>query len=77
VKGYRRWAFGFIVIGMNAIAVYVATHVFDFRLVGNVFVGGLSDRLGAWNDFAQAGAAFIIVWLILFWMYRNKTFVKI
>jgi hypothetical protein len=37
VRGYRKWAFGFTVIGMNSIAVYVATEVFDFRQVGNVF----------------------------------------
>ncbi len=77
VKGYRAWAFGFKVIGMNAIAVYVATHIFDFRHVGNVFVGGLSDRLGVWNGFVEAAAAFAVVWLILYWMYRKKTFIKI
>ena len=52
-------------------------HVFDFKHVGNVFVGGLVKRLGQWNDFVQEVAAFAIVWLILYWMYRKKTFIKI
>jgi predicted acyltransferase len=77
VWGLRKWAFGFVVIGMNAIAVYMAVHVFDFKLVGNIFVGGLAECLGQWNDFAQEAAAFAIVWLILYWMYRKKTFIKI
>jgi len=77
VWGLRKWAFGFVVIGLNAIAVYMAVHVFDFKLVGNVFVGGLAECLGQWNDFAQVVAAFAIVWLILYWMYRKKTFIKI
>lgn len=77
VWGYRRWAFGFKVIGMNAIAVYMATEVFDFRKVGNVFVGGLADRLGNWNGAVQYAAAFTIIWLILYYMYRKKTFIKI
>jgi predicted acyltransferase len=77
VLEYWKWAFGFVVIGMNAIAVYMAVQIFDFRHVGNVFVGGLSDRLGDWNDFVQALAAFAIIWLILLWMYRKKTFIKI
>lgn len=73
----RKWAFGFIVIGMNSIAVYMAARLFDFRNIGNVFVGGLAKRLGPWNDFVQYVAAFVVVWLILYWMYRKKTFIKI
>ena len=77
VLGYRKWAFGFIVIGMNSIAVYFATEVFDFRRVGNVFVGHLLPRLGRWDRLVEASAAFAVVWLILYWMYRKKEFVKI
>jgi predicted acyltransferase len=77
VRGYRKWAFGFIVIGMNSIAVYFATEVFDFRHVGNVFVGHLLPRLGPWDRFVEASAAFAVVWLILYWMYRKKEFVRI
>ena len=73
----RKWAFGFVVIGMNAIAVYVAVNLFDFRNIGNIFVAGLSRWLGQWNDSVQALAAFAVIWLILFWMYRKKSFIKI
>jgi predicted acyltransferase len=73
----RKWAFGFVVIGMNAIAVYMACHVFDFKHIGNIFVGGLERWLGDWNYFVQALAAFSVVWLILYWMYRKRTFIKI
>src|SRR4030042_2817787 len=31
VLGFRKWAFGFVVIGSNAIAVYMATHLINFR----------------------------------------------
>ena len=77
VWGLRRWAFGFVVIGMNAISVYMATHLFDFRHVGNIFVGNLDKWLGQWNDFVQATAAFVVIWLILYWMYCKKTFIKV
>ncbi len=84
----RRWAFGFVVIGMNSIAVFVATRVFDFRFVGDVFVAGKSRIqdipsaglvrfVGPWDQFVREVAAFLIVWLILYWMYRKKTFIKI
>ena len=77
IRGYKKWAFIFVVIGMNAIAVYVASHLFDFRLIGDLFVGGLSAWLGKWNEFIRAISALAVIWLILYWMYRKKTFIKI
>ena len=77
IWGYKKWAFFFNVIGMNAIAVYVATHLFDFREIGNVFVGGLLKYLGPWAGFVEASAALAVIWLILYFMYRNKIFIKI
>lgn len=77
IWGWRKWAFVFKVIGMNAIAVYMATRLFDFRLVGNVFVGGLAVRLGAWNALIHGIAGFTVIWLILYFMYNKKIFIKI
>lgn len=77
VWGFGRWAFGFKVIGMNAIAVYMANMIFDFKLVGNIFIRGLSEQLGPWEDFVQRLAAFLVVWLIFWWMYRKRSFIKI
>jgi predicted acyltransferase len=77
VLGYKRWAFGFVVLGMNSIAVYVATEIFNFRLVGNIFVGHLLPLLGRWAALVEAGAAFAVVWLILYGMYRKKVFIRI
>jgi predicted acyltransferase len=77
VWGYRKWAFAFVVIGMNCITVYMATYLFDFRKLGDVFVGGFARWVGPWNEFIQAVAATVIIWLILYWMYRKRTFIKI
>jgi predicted acyltransferase len=77
VLGYRRWVFPFTVIGMNALAVYLATNLFDFRLLGNVFVGHLLPRVGRWDTVLSEAAALAIIWLILYWMYRTRSFVKL
>lgn len=77
VLGYKRWVFPFTVIGMNALAVYMATILFDFRKIGDIFVGHLLPRVGGWNQFLSASAALIVVWLILYWMYRTKSFIKV
>jgi predicted acyltransferase len=77
VLGFRKWAFGFVVIGTNAIAVYMATHLINFRNIGGVFVEGLEKYTGNWYPLIYTSAGFAVVWLILWWMYRKKTFIKI
>jgi len=77
VLGFRKWAFGFVVIGTNAIAVYMATHVVSFRNISGNFVQGLEKYTGDWYLLIYNTAGFVLVWLILWWMYRKKTFIKI
>jgi predicted acyltransferase len=77
VMGYRKWAFFFVVIGMNSIAVYAATSIFRFRQIGNLFVGSLLPRVGLWDSLLEASAAFVVIWMLLYWMYRTKSFVKV
>ena len=75
--GFKKWAFGFVVIGMNAIAVYMITRVFNFRHIGDIFVDGLDKYVGNWSPFIHAVAAFVVIWLIMWWMYRKRSFIKI
>jgi predicted acyltransferase len=77
VLGYRRWVFPFTLIGVNALAVYMATILFDFRKIGNIFVGHLIPRVGRWDEILSASVALAIVWLILYWMYRTRSFLKV
>ena len=78
VWGYSKWAFFFIVFGVNSIAIYMMAHLFDFRLIGNIFVGGLSSLFSSnVQAFIQAVTAMMVMWLIMYWMYNKKTFIKI
>jgi predicted acyltransferase len=65
VKGYKKWAFGFVVIGANAIAVFTASRVFAAHQIGRIFVGGLSKWCGPWNGFINATAGVGVIWLVL------------
>lgn len=78
VWGYSKWAFFFVVFGANSIAIYMMAHLFDFRLIGNIFVGGLSSLFSSdVGNFIQAMAAMAIMWLIMYCMYRRKIFIKV
>jgi hypothetical protein len=72
-RGLPKWAFGFVVIGANTLAVYLATGLFDFLQIGSIFVGHLLSRVGPYSNLLQASVAFAIIWLVLFWMYRTKS----
>ncbi len=78
VRGYAKWSFFFLVFGVNSIAVYMMAHMFDFKLIGNIFVGGLRRFLEPGvQGFVEATAAMTVIWLILYWMYCKKTFIKV
>ncbi len=80
-KGWRRWAFPLMVVGMNSIAIYVMSWTME-----SFFLGAVSRHISA-SFFALLGPAFeatlrgllvmAIFWLILFWMYRRKIFLRI
>jgi len=80
-KGWRRWSFPLLVIGANSIAIYVMSWTIE-----GFVSGALVRHLGA-APFAILGAPFepvlkglgvlIVFWLILFWMYRRRIFLRI
>lgn len=77
VKGYKKWAFFLRVIGMNAITAYVLSHVFRFPAIANYVLFGLEQYLGDYQPLLLSIGGFGILYLILWYMYRNKTFVKV
>jgi predicted acyltransferase len=77
VCGWHRWAFPFRVIGMNPIVAYMAMMLIDLRGIGKIFVGSLLPRVGRWDSLLEQTAAFLVLWLFLYWMYRTRSFVKI
>jgi len=81
VKGYRKWAFPLVVIGMNSIAAYMIAHLFEKFITDSfrIHLGqGAFLIFGAGvQPFMQGLAVLATYWLILFWMYRRKLFLRI
>jgi predicted acyltransferase len=81
VKLWRRWAFPLIVIGTNSIAAYVIAHFGEhffpetFRIhLGEHFFAFLGTP---YESLLRGIAVLMCYWLILWWMYRRKLFLKI
>ena len=78
VWGCRRWAFPFVVIGMNAITAYMAWHLISFHHISNRLLGGLAGHLGEHGKpCLLAAGPFVVLWLILFHMYRSRKFLRV
>ncbi len=80
-KEWRRWAFPLVVVGMNSIAVYVMSWTMEsfFRnAIDRHFGRALSLLAGpTFQPVLHGFAVILIFWLILFWMYRRKIFLRI
>jgi predicted acyltransferase len=81
VMSWRRWAFVLIVIGMNSIAAYLIAHLFD-----QFIFSALPRHFGTrWYTFAGTGyqplllgaGVLLVEWLMLWWMYRRRIFLRI
>jgi predicted acyltransferase len=77
VIGWRHWAFPFIVLGANAITVYMAWHLIDFRGISDPIVGGLAAHLGTYGEVLKSIGALAAIWLIAWVMYRKQIFVRV
>jgi len=77
VRGYRRWAFPFIVLGMNAIVAYMAPDIIPFSQISKTLFAGLATHLGMFGDFLLEFGTFGVLWLGLYYLYRQRTFVRI
>ena len=77
----RRWAFPLVVIGMNSIAAYCIAHLFDgfiFKNLRTHFGANTFKIFGdAYEPLLLGGTVLGVYWLLLYWMYRRKLFLKI
>jgi predicted acyltransferase len=81
VKHYRRWAFPLVVVGMNSIAAYLIDHLWEDFIVNNLHINlgyGIFRIFGTGLEPLMLGIAVMtIFWLILYWMYRRKLFLRV
>ena len=78
VRGWQKWAFPFVVIGMNSITIYMAQRIIPFRSVSNFFLNGFAGMLpDQWETVLLQFGYVAVSWLFLYFLYRKKTFLKI
>ena len=77
VKGWKKWTTFFVVIGMNSITIYVLQHFVDFFGISEYFLGGLAGLAGVWGPVIISVGQIAAAWLVLYFLYRQKVFLKV
>jgi predicted acyltransferase len=76
IRDYRKWAFPLGVIGMNAIFIYMFSSLIHLGPIVDVFTQGIARLLPNSAMLFQQVAILAVEWLILFWMYKRRVFIK-
>ncbi len=73
----RKWAFFFVVIGVNAITIYIAARIIPFDDIARFFLGGAVRYSGSFGPVVVPIGTLAIEWLFLLHLYRNKVFLRV
>ncbi|SEN53648.1 Predicted acyltransferase [Mucilaginibacter gossypiicola] len=78
VKGYKKWAFYFRVIGMNSILIYISGHFIKWDYTTEGFFGWIGQLVGnPYNIVVMAICYVMVKWLFLYYLYTKKTFLRV
>lgn len=76
VKGWKKWSFWLIVIGLNPLLIYVVQELFDFSQASNILFGGLANHAGLFKVLVLAVGTVATKWLFLYFLHRQKIYLK-
>jgi len=78
VLNTTHWAKFFAVIGTNSIIVYLGSSIIDWKYISKSFFGGAINIVPlGWQDVILFGGMLLLQWLVLYWLYCRKIFIKV
>ena len=81
VHNHRRFAFPLVVVGMNSIAAYLMSYLFEDAVENSFRIHLGSSVLNIFGSALEplflGGLTLATYWLMLFWMYRKRIFLRI
>ena len=77
VLRWQKWSFVWTVIGMNAITIYIAPRFIDFSKMATFFLSGTAELSGDWSSVVLVAGSLVAKWLFLYYLYRNRIFLRL
>ena len=78
LRGWRKWTAPFVIVGMNSIAIYLLDQLLPGWITGTLKTHfGQEIFSGTYGLIWQRCAVLLVLWLVCWWMYRRKIFLRI
>ena len=77
VWGFQKWSFFFRVIGMNSVFIYLFGRIVPVDEITGFFAGWIIKPAGGVGEVIGALVIVAAEWLLLWFMYKKKVFVKV
>ncbi len=83
VIGWKRWAFVLVVVGVNAITIYIAPRFIDFTFATKFFLGGVINLATEhWPDSPVPriilwSGILTLKWLFLWFLYTKRVYLRV
>lgn len=77
--GYKKWSFFFVVIGLNSITIYLVQYkIIDFNNVRDFLFGTFLNILPPTIQPIFSSVIYVsLIWIFLYFLYKNKIFLKV
>jgi predicted acyltransferase len=76
VQGLRKGTLLFVVIGSNAVFIYMFSSIVPLHAWVRIFTASWVGASSHLEPLLRACLILAVEWVMLFWMYRNKIFIK-
>ena len=83
IKGYKKWAFPFIIVGMNPIFIYIFSETIGkewWPIFIGIFNDGILGKLGFSLSTLETSSSFVVLasfWYLCYFLYKKNVFIKI
>jgi predicted acyltransferase len=78
VAGCRRWSFPLVVVGTNSIAMYLMAELSKPFVTGSLRTHlGPDFFAGPYGALIRGSSTLLVFWLVCWWLYRRRIFIKI
>ncbi|MEK7719940.1 MAG: DUF5009 domain-containing protein [Bacteroidota bacterium] len=79
VKNHRNWSFFFVIIGMNSLTIYWVQLIMGYRHdIPDFFLAGITKMLPLTAQPLMSAIGYTATcWLFLYFLYRQKIFLKV
>ncbi len=77
VLKWQKWTFFFRVIGLNSITIYMASAMVSFYYTSGFLLGSLNKLMGDFGMVLIVSGVIALEWGLLYYLYKNKIFLKV